>query len=114
MSNSENFEWDENKNRENQAKHGVSFEQAQYAFADPNLIVLEDLRHSTRDLQIVDKEFLPRPDERVFREAETENITVSLDKETAAFFKNKAKELGASYQTLVRSILKEYVARQGR
>jgi len=66
------------------------------------------------DLQIVDKEFLPRPDELVFREAETENITVSLDKETAAFFKNKAKELGASYQTLVRSILKEYVARQGR
>lgn len=66
------------------------------------------------NLQIVDKEFLPRPDELVFREAETENITVSLDKETVAFFKNKAKELGASYQTLVRSILKEYVARQSR
>lgn len=58
--------------------------------------------------------FLPRPDELVFRESETEYITVSLDKETVTFFKSKAKELGASYQTLVRSILKEYVARQSR
>lgn len=49
MSNSENFEWDEKKNSENQAKHGVSFEQAQYVFADPNLIVLKDLRHSTHE-----------------------------------------------------------------
>ncbi len=49
MSNSENFEWDENKNRENQAKHRVSFEEAQFAFADPNLIVLKDVRHSTRE-----------------------------------------------------------------
>jgi uncharacterized protein len=30
------FEWDEKKNREDQAKHGVSFEPAQYAFADPD------------------------------------------------------------------------------
>lgn len=47
MSNSENFEWDEKKNSENQAMHGVSFEQAQYVFAVPNLIVLKDMRHST-------------------------------------------------------------------
>ncbi|MDE0142452.1 MAG: BrnA antitoxin family protein [Caldilineaceae bacterium] len=66
------------------------------------------------DLQIVDRMFLPRPDELVFRESDTEYITVSLDKETVTFFKSKAKELGAPYQTLVRSILKEYVARQSR
>ena len=66
------------------------------------------------DLRIVDKEFLPRPEDLVFKEAEIESITVSLDKETVDFFKSKAKELGASYQTLVRSILKEYVARQSR
>ena len=29
-----NFEWNENKNLENQQKHGISFEQAQYAFYD--------------------------------------------------------------------------------
>jgi uncharacterized protein len=41
------FEWDEVKNRENQAKHGVSFEQAQFAFADPHLLILRDSKHST-------------------------------------------------------------------
>jgi len=41
-----NFEWDEAKNQTNQAKHSVSFEEAQYAFADPQMIILEDERHS--------------------------------------------------------------------
>lgn len=44
------FEWDEQKNRENQAKHGISFEEAQQAFADPNRVIVEDLEHS-RDEQ---------------------------------------------------------------
>jgi len=37
------FEWDKNKDKENQEKHGVAFEVAQYAFADPNRIIAEDL-----------------------------------------------------------------------
>lgn len=40
------FEWDEAKNRANQAKHGVSFQRAQYAFADPKRVIAEDLDHS--------------------------------------------------------------------
>ena len=40
------FDWDEAKNRENQEKHGVSFEEAQYAFADPKRIINHDLEHS--------------------------------------------------------------------
>jgi hypothetical protein len=40
------FEWDEHKNRDNQLKHGVSFSLAQYAFADPNRVIAEDLGHS--------------------------------------------------------------------
>lgn len=43
------FAWDEEKNQENQTKHGVSFERAQYAFADPHRLILRDKRHSTRD-----------------------------------------------------------------
>lgn len=39
------FEWDQQKNDENQKKHGVPFEVAQYAFADPNRIIAEDLTH---------------------------------------------------------------------
>ena len=30
------FEWAKNKDKENQAKHGVAFEGAQYVFVDPN------------------------------------------------------------------------------
>ena len=40
------FEWDENKNRENQEKHRVPFNLAQYAFSDPNRVIAEDASHS--------------------------------------------------------------------
>ena len=43
------FEWDEDKNRENKEKHGVSFELAQYEFIDPNRVIAEDLKHSHRE-----------------------------------------------------------------
>jgi uncharacterized DUF497 family protein len=43
------FEWDELKDKENQKKHGISFELAQYAFADPKRILLEDLAHSEKE-----------------------------------------------------------------
>jgi uncharacterized protein len=32
------FEWDENKNRANRAKHGISFETAILAFSDPSVL----------------------------------------------------------------------------
>jgi uncharacterized DUF497 family protein len=43
------FEWDEEKNRENQSKHGVSFAAAQHAFLDPNRIIAEDTTHSREE-----------------------------------------------------------------
>jgi len=36
------FTWSRSKAKRNLAKHGVSFEAAQQAFFDPNLIVVED------------------------------------------------------------------------
>lgn len=39
------FEWDAGKDAENQKKHGVPFSLAQYAFADPNRVIAEDLAH---------------------------------------------------------------------
>jgi uncharacterized DUF497 family protein len=39
------FDWDDNKDKFNQKKHGISFSVAQYAFKDPNRIILEDLSH---------------------------------------------------------------------
>jgi hypothetical protein len=41
------FEWDAQKDRENQRKHGVSFAMAQFAFAAPNRVIAEDLSHSS-------------------------------------------------------------------
>ncbi len=40
------FEWDSEKDEENQKKHGVSFFRAQYAFSDPLRVVAKDLSHS--------------------------------------------------------------------
>jgi uncharacterized protein len=42
----ESFEWDSEKDAENQAKHRISFDEAQYAFADPNRVIAKDLAHS--------------------------------------------------------------------
>jgi len=40
------FEWDEDKNKLNQKKHNISFEEAQYAFSDTKRIIAKDLEHS--------------------------------------------------------------------
>lgn len=45
------FEWDSEKDVSNQEKHGVSFYVAQYAFADPNRVILGDITHSTETEQ---------------------------------------------------------------
>jgi uncharacterized DUF497 family protein len=40
------FDWDSDKDAENQQKHGVSFTRAQYAFADPQRVIANDISHS--------------------------------------------------------------------
>lgn len=40
------FEWDEEKNRINRTKHGVSFEVAARVFADPNRLESYDQCHN--------------------------------------------------------------------
>ena len=40
------FEWDSEKDLSNQDKHGVSFAEAQFAFADPDRVIAEDMSHS--------------------------------------------------------------------
>ena len=43
------FEWDDEKDRLNQKKHGVSFALAQIAFVDKDRVILEDLGHSDEE-----------------------------------------------------------------
>ncbi|WP_423064315.1 BrnT family toxin [Candidiatus Paracoxiella cheracis] len=40
------FEWDNNKDKINQEKHGVSFFEAQRAFLDVHRVIAEDTEHS--------------------------------------------------------------------
>jgi hypothetical protein len=40
------FEWDPEKDKENQAKHGVSFEEASTIFGDPFALTISDPDHS--------------------------------------------------------------------
>ncbi|MDO8810568.1 MAG: BrnT family toxin [Gallionella sp.] len=40
------FDWDTDKDAENQQKHDVSFSHAQYAFADPQRVIAKDITHS--------------------------------------------------------------------
>ena len=47
--NETDFEWDDTKNIDNQRKHGVSFDEAQYAFLDENRVIAEDLSHSQHE-----------------------------------------------------------------
>lgn len=43
------FEWDNNKNEQNIEKHNISFDEAQYAFYDPNRVIIADDKHSQEE-----------------------------------------------------------------
>lgn len=43
------FDWDEDKNTVNKAKHRVSFCDAQFAFLDPDRVIALDIDHSQRE-----------------------------------------------------------------
>lgn len=43
------FEWDEEKDSENQTKHNVSFAMAQHTFLDPHRVIVEDIDHSSEE-----------------------------------------------------------------
>lgn len=43
------FDWDDAKDKANQAKHGVTFADAQLAFADPRRVIAIDEAHSATE-----------------------------------------------------------------
>jgi len=56
--------------------------------------------------RIVDN--LPPPDELLRRETDAEKVTMLLDRTTLNFFKKAAESQGASYQRMIRELLKDY------
>jgi uncharacterized protein len=47
------FEWDPAKDRQNQAKHGVTFAEGQTIFGDPLAWTIEDPDHSTEEFRFL-------------------------------------------------------------
>lgn len=47
------FEWDENKNRTNQNKHGISFAEAQTVFYDDEALIINDPEHSEEEERFI-------------------------------------------------------------
>ena len=47
------FEWDKNKDRSNQKKHQISFDEAKLAFFDNDMIIKEDTRKNYGEQRFV-------------------------------------------------------------
>ena len=131
------FEWDDNKDAENQAQHHVSFQDAQAAFADPRRVIAKDLAHSdaekrfycigAKERQFMKKkivytdepmgdvevvaDFLPSPAELAFKE-DGVKVTLALSKSSVDFFKSEASKHHTQYQRMIRRLLDSYVEAQ--
>ena len=57
------------------------------------------------------KDFLPSPEELSLHDKKTK-VTLTLSKKSIDFFKENAKQHGASYQAMIRKLLDYYVANQ--
>jgi hypothetical protein len=53
------------------------------------------------------EDFLPRPDKLVFKD-ESVKVTLSLGKESVAFFKKMAKENHVPYQNMIKRVVDLY------
>jgi len=57
------------------------------------------------------KNFLPNPDQLIFKERKAK-VTLTLSQKSIEFFKEAAKKQKASYQAMIRRLLDYYVANQ--
>lgn len=55
------------------------------------------------------KDFLPKPEELVFKE-NTVKITLNLSKSSIQFFKEIARKHGSQYQKVIRNLLDNYTS----
>jgi len=57
------------------------------------------------------KDFLPSPEELIFKDR-TVKITIALSKSSVDYFKQVAKSYNTQYQKMIRRLLDEYVSKQ--
>jgi len=90
------------KNKKEQPPR-MSWETAQYQDDPFKLGKINDA-----SLKEVSKDFLPSPDELVFKRP-TKKITLLLDTDSINFFKREAARLNTSYQSMIRMLIQKYV-----
>ncbi len=59
------------------------------------------------------KDFLPPPSQLVVK-AETEKVTIALNKSSIAFFKQQARKNHSKYQRMIREVLDHYASHYSR
>jgi predicted DNA binding CopG/RHH family protein len=64
-------------------------------------------------LKIVSKDFLPKPEQLVFKKARRK-VTITLEQDSIDFFKEEAARLKVPYQRMIRTLLQQYVEQQKR
>ena len=80
-----------------------SWETVEYT-DNPELPDLEDMVE-------VSKDFLPRPEELVFRPKGVK-VTLTLSEDSLTYFKEQAERLQTPYQRMIRNLIDAYVKRQ--
>ena len=59
-------------------------------------------------------DFLPSPDELVFRKEDNVKVTLSLSRASIEFFKREAAKHGTQYQRMIRRLLDTYARHHSR
>ena len=65
------------------------------------------------DLKVV-PDFLPGPEDLIFREEEGVKVTISLSKRSVEFFKSEARKHHTQYQRMIRRLLDAYAEHHKR
>lgn len=69
------------------------------------------IKYTKEDIGKVEvvRDFLPKPEELVFKE-DTIKVTLNLSKDSVEYFKKVAKRNGSKYQKVIRTLLDKYAA----
>ena len=75
----------------------------------------EEANYTDEPIQIGERveDFLPRPEELVFRPKGVK-VTLTLSEDSLAYFKEQAERLHTPYQRMLRNLIDEYVHQMQR
>ena len=115
------YEWDPEKARINQIKHGISFADASAVLEDVHALTLEDDQPGEQRFITIGKDAM---EEYEFSKGKRgavnpvptgkTRITIRLDDEVIDWFRQKVElQGGGSYQTMINQALRDYVFMQG-